>query len=294
MAYVENISNGLVTGSKSIDSVENGKTQETKQSKSDETKDMFLKLLVTEMKYQNPLQPTDNTEYVKEMATFSQVEALNNVQDNVDEMRSANMVGKYVNIVDDEGNAVDGKVDYTTKQNGETVVCVNGSFYPISQVTGVMESAYYEATLAADTLNQMVAELPPLGQVTYLDEDKITAIANLYNAMDSYQQSFLSSDSQTAIKSYVNRLNEVLAKKAQTDQELAEQAAAQEAAEQAAQAITEEDQAQASEANAQAADTDPTETVAADTVAAQTTEVSGDTEDNTDTSEDTTEQVPTV
>ena len=288
MAFVEKISNGMVTGSKSVDSVEGGKAQETKQSKSEDTKNMFLQLLVTEMKYQNPLEPTDNTEYVKEMATFSQVEALNNVQDNVDEMRSSSMVGKYVNILDEEGNSIDGKVDFTTKQNGQTVVCVNGGFYPLAQVTGVMESSYYEATLAADTLNQMVAELPPLAQITYLDESKVTAIGNLYNSMDSYQQSFLSSDTQNAIQSYITRMNDILAKKAQTEKELAEQEqAAAEAENQAASETT--DGAQSS------GDTVQTDDVSADTIAAQTTETSDTSDNNSDAgSESSSETVPTV
>ena len=36
-------------------------------------KDTFLQLLVAQMKYQDPLQPTSNTEYISQYATFSQV-----------------------------------------------------------------------------------------------------------------------------------------------------------------------------------------------------------------------------
>ena len=53
-------------------------TSSDKKSKADTTKDMFLKLLVTEMQYQDPLEPTTNSDYVSEMATFSQVESLEN------------------------------------------------------------------------------------------------------------------------------------------------------------------------------------------------------------------------
>ena len=60
-------------------SVENGKVKTTKSKKSDESNngtmgyDQFLTLLCAEMQYQDPLEPTSNTEYVAQLATFSQL-----------------------------------------------------------------------------------------------------------------------------------------------------------------------------------------------------------------------------
>jgi flagellar basal-body rod modification protein FlgD len=39
-------------------------------------KDMFMKLLVAQLKYQNPMAPTDGNQYMNQMAVFSQVEKL--------------------------------------------------------------------------------------------------------------------------------------------------------------------------------------------------------------------------
>ncbi len=55
-------------------SVENGKVKTTKSKKSDESNngtmgyDQFLTLLCAEMQYQDPLEPTSNTEYVAQLA----------------------------------------------------------------------------------------------------------------------------------------------------------------------------------------------------------------------------------
>mgnify|MGYP003297966215 CR=1 FL=1 len=42
-------------------------------------KDAFLQLLVTQMKYQDPLDPSDNSEYIAQLATFSQLEEMQNM-----------------------------------------------------------------------------------------------------------------------------------------------------------------------------------------------------------------------
>ncbi len=42
-------------------------------------KDAFLKLMTTQLKYQNPLEPMDNKEMIAQMAQFSSVEQLNNM-----------------------------------------------------------------------------------------------------------------------------------------------------------------------------------------------------------------------
>ena len=42
-------------------------------------KDAFLQLLVTQMRYQDPLNPQDNAEYLSQLAQFSALEQMTNV-----------------------------------------------------------------------------------------------------------------------------------------------------------------------------------------------------------------------
>ena len=42
-------------------------------------KDAFLSLLVTQMQYQDPLSPMDNTEYLAQLAQYSSLEQMTNV-----------------------------------------------------------------------------------------------------------------------------------------------------------------------------------------------------------------------
>jgi len=62
--------------------VEDGKitnatsTANKKEKSSTLGKDDFLQLLVAQMQYQDPLEPTSNTEYIAQYATFSEVEQI--------------------------------------------------------------------------------------------------------------------------------------------------------------------------------------------------------------------------
>lgn len=55
--------------------------------------EMFMKLLVAQMKNQDPLSPMDATEYVSQLATFSQVEQLTSVNAKLDGMSSVMVSG---------------------------------------------------------------------------------------------------------------------------------------------------------------------------------------------------------
>jgi flagellar basal-body rod modification protein FlgD len=59
-----------------------GSTAQVVKSGSDASdKDMFMKLLVAQLKYQDPNSPTDSNAYMQQMATFSQVEKLGQLVD---------------------------------------------------------------------------------------------------------------------------------------------------------------------------------------------------------------------
>ena len=49
-----------------------------------------------EMQYQDPLEPTSNTEYIAQLATFSQLESQLSVQSTIEASSANDLVGKYV------------------------------------------------------------------------------------------------------------------------------------------------------------------------------------------------------
>lgn len=67
-----------------------------KEFSSDLDKDAFLKLLVTQLKYQDPMQPTQDNEFIGQMAQFSALEQSQNTNMAIKMNSANNMVNKLV------------------------------------------------------------------------------------------------------------------------------------------------------------------------------------------------------
>ena len=137
--------------------VEDGKLVNAYTKKKEETGgsnmgyDQFLTLLCAEMQYQDPLEPTSNTEYVAQLATFSQLEAMLGMQDTQKNEMANGLVGKYVILKPTDATTgkttyVDGKVDYVMYQeDGSVMLSVNDKLYNLDTLDTVADSDYYEA-----------------------------------------------------------------------------------------------------------------------------------------------------
>lgn len=69
-------------------------------------KDAFLKLLVTQMRYQDPLDPQDNSQYLSQLAQFSALEQMTNVSKGlenvskiVDNINSSVLIGQLSSMI---------------------------------------------------------------------------------------------------------------------------------------------------------------------------------------------------
>jgi flagellar basal-body rod modification protein FlgD len=125
----------------------NSYTSSSSSSSTDLDKDAFLQLLVTQMKYQDPLDPGDSTEYMSQLAQYSALEATMNVSDTLEKGNALNLVGEYVimNTTDSSGNtsAISGLVEYATIKDGDVLLSINDTYYPASDLDSVVDYDYF-------------------------------------------------------------------------------------------------------------------------------------------------------
>ena len=107
--------------------------------------DAFMKLLVAQMKYQNPFSPSDPTAMLSQVATYSQVEMLQKLSSTGSSsaaLQQANMaadvIGKSVTATGADGKDVVGVVTSTRfTADGPVLVLDSSTEVPLSAVTGV-------------------------------------------------------------------------------------------------------------------------------------------------------------
>ena len=125
---VDSAISSIANSSSSYSATSKGKT-----SGSDLDKEAFLNLLVTQMQYQDPLNPSDNTEYMSQLAQYSALEAQLNISDTLDKGNNLNLVGKYVimNTTDSSGKQamISGLVEYATVKDGDVYSVIDYDYY---------------------------------------------------------------------------------------------------------------------------------------------------------------------
>lgn len=176
-------------------------------------KDTFLQLLVAQMKYQDPLEPTSNTEYISQYATFSQVEQMQNMAGTMELSRASQLVGQevWIKTTDASGQSkyIQGQVDYVVYENGKAYVCVDEELYSIDDVDTVVDKAYNTAyNLATDLVNR-IFKLPGINGIDLSDCEEIDELEKIYNDMDEYQKKFVAKDAVKALEEYVEKAKEV-------------------------------------------------------------------------------------
>ncbi len=189
-----------------------GSTQKTTQTNSMD-KESFLQLLVAQMKYQDPLEPTSNTEYISQYAQFSQVESLQSMSSNLDLQRAGSLVGKEVYIettgTDGETQTIQGRVDYVTYKSGKAYVYVNEKEYALDDVKTVLDSDYTEACSLAYDFIAALNKLPDLEDLDLSSEENVTALSGAYNKMTSYQKSFIATEKVNLLQKYTDKIAEL-------------------------------------------------------------------------------------
>lgn len=189
-------------------------SSKSKASASSLDKEAFLQLLVAQMKYQDPLEPTDNTEYISQLATFSELEEMQNMVVSNELARSSGLVGqevicKVTNSSTGATEYVQGYVDYVVYENNKAYVSIQDALYSVDDVYEVVDPTYSEAFELGKKFVSAVASLPKLNDLTLEYEEAIKTLRATFNEMTDYQKSFVAKDVMELFGKYESKIKEL-------------------------------------------------------------------------------------
>ena len=143
-------------------------------------KDDFLKLLITQLQSQDPTNPMDDKEFISQMASFSSLEQMQNLNKNFESLsstitnsllpqlllqQSSNLIGKQVSYpgTDDKGNSVTltGLVDKITVKEGKPYCSINGKEVDASLITEIGAASDTQLDDLIDKLDELLTYLTP-------------------------------------------------------------------------------------------------------------------------------------
>ncbi|MCR4656218.1 MAG: flagellar hook capping protein [Lachnospiraceae bacterium] len=210
MSLVAPVMDGQVGGATSAASVAAEKQKKAAGS-STLDKESFLQLLVAQMKYQDPMEPTSNTEYISQYAQFSELEQMQNLGGSMNLQRASGLVGQYAvmshtNEATGAVTTVEGKVDSVSFENNKAYLNIGGEPYSIDELTNVMDIDYANASELANAFAEKMAKLPDIDYLTLADKEDVGNLQALYNNMDVYQQGFITDRQVSSLQEYVARM----------------------------------------------------------------------------------------
>lgn len=145
-------------------------TSEDKKGTGELGKDAFLQLLVAQMKYQDPLEPKDDTEFVSQLAQFSSLEQMQNLNTTLTTTQAYSLVGQYVMVKASSDGGKEaltgGKVEYVFVEKDKAYLHVNGNDYSMDELDTVVSESYVKglASSGSDTSADLAAASQLIGK----------------------------------------------------------------------------------------------------------------------------------
>lgn len=96
--------------------------------------DDFMKILLTQLTYQDPLKPMDNQEFISQLAQFTALQQTRESTQNLQQLlqvqsatQAISLLGKTVDVQGDNGSSSTGQVGTLRFSNGQPLITVTQS-----------------------------------------------------------------------------------------------------------------------------------------------------------------------
>lgn len=109
-------------------------------------KDDFLQLLITQLQHQDPMNPASDTEFIAQVAQFSSLEQMQNMNSATQQQQGYALIGKYISgSISDEATGatseVSGQVTGVRMSSGKVLLMIGDKEVKLESVQDVSESA---------------------------------------------------------------------------------------------------------------------------------------------------------
>ena len=103
-------------------------------------KDDFLQLLVTQLQHQDPLAPMEDKEFIAQMAQFTSLEQMKNMNNAVKITQATSYIGKQVSWADSQGTEQTGIVTAIRIVNSEPKVMIGEESIELKKIMSVTDA----------------------------------------------------------------------------------------------------------------------------------------------------------
>lgn len=149
---------------KTIEEMINKNTDSTRDVRNELGKDDFLKLLITQLQYQNPLEPMDDQDFIAQIAQFSALEQMQNLNHSFSYSMGFSLLGKHISaaITDPktgEFSYVEGEVSSVHSKSGIVYLEVDDYEVPLDSIINVAEKPSDFRGMEIEKYNSMIGML---------------------------------------------------------------------------------------------------------------------------------------
>ena len=103
-------------------------------------KDDFLQLLVTQLQHQDPLAPMEDKDFIAQMAQFTSLEQMKNMNNAVQITQATSYIGKQVTWADSQGTEQTGIVTAIRIVNSEPKVMIGAEAIELKKIMSVTDA----------------------------------------------------------------------------------------------------------------------------------------------------------
>lgn len=107
--------------------------------------DEFLKLLITELQNQDPMDPMENSEILQQLSQIREVESNMRLTETLESLHlgqnlatASSMIGRLITALTDEGDQIAGRVDRVSIEDGEPKLNVGEHLVELKNVSQIL------------------------------------------------------------------------------------------------------------------------------------------------------------